>query len=341
MGAVGPARIAAARALRARVQPPTLLLAALLLLAAALLAPPARAGSTARILALLNRERILNSLPAGILANPTWTAGCEAHDAYERRHGGLSHEEQKGSAGYSAEGDLIAATSVLAQGIYWEHGDPYDNAPFHLFDLLNPRISSVGAADSEGFGCVEIELGTLRPSPAAPLAYSYPGDRRTGVALSQRAEEQPATPAQTLGLGTRATGPNLFVYFDGPWSNGSRLHLEAATLSSAHGSIPLRFLDNTTSDLLAPTGAILVPVSPLRADTRYRAEVRGSVSGVVPGTTLEDALAGCLPSGAGASCGQPPATACFEDFATQAGVCGLERSWAVSDDFTFTTRRRG
>ncbi len=63
--------------------------------------------------------------------------------------------------------------------------DPYNNAPYHLFDLLNPRISSTGAADFAGFGCVEIELGTLRPAPAQPVAYSYPGNHRRGVPPSQ------------------------------------------------------------------------------------------------------------------------------------------------------------
>jgi len=291
---------------------------------------------------LLNRERILNSLPAGIAENAAWTAACEAHDTYERLNGGLSHEEKSGRRGFSAAGNLIAATSVLAQGIYWDaptarNGDPYENAPFHLFDLFNPRISSVGAADAQGFGCVEIELGTLRPAPASPVAYSYPGDRRAGVPVAQSAVEQPATPARLLGLGARASGPNVFVYFDGPWTNGSRLRLEGASLASSAGAVPLRWLDNTTSNLLAPTGAILVPVRALRPRTRYRVSARGTVTGIVPGTSIEEALGSCVEGAQGVSCGQPAPSACFEDFATQAAVCGLTRTWSVRDDFAFTT----
>ena len=183
---------------------------------------------------------------------------------------------------------------MLAQGIYWTPpgGNPYDNAPFHLFDLLNPRLSAIGAADSEGFGCVEIELGTLRPAPAAVKAYSYPGNHRRGVPVSQRAEEMPESPAQTVGLGKRTTGPNLFVYFDGPWTNGSRAQLTSATLRSSRGSVALRWIDNTTSNLLPPTGAILVPAAPLKPATTYRVSVRGTVTGVVPGSSMEQAL--CL-----------------------------------------------
>ena len=310
-------------------------------------APRAHAASTAQILKLLNAERSANGIPAGVVENPVWSVACQLHNSYEHRYSELSHSETEGKAGYSSAGNLIAQTSVLAQGIYWgppartASGNPYDNAPFHLFDLLNPRISSVGASDSEGFGCVEIELGTLRPPPASVKAYSYPGNHRRGVAVSQRAEEMPESPAQTVGLGKKATGPNLFVYFDGPWTNGSRALLETATMRSAHGSVALRWIDNSSSNLLPPTGAILVPVTPLRPATTYRVSVRGTVTGVIPGTSIEQALSSCHEeAGGGVACGQPPSTACFADFATQLAVCGLSRSWDVAEDFSFKTAGR-
>jgi hypothetical protein len=319
-------------------------IAGLAALAAALtligVAPAARAATPTQILALLNRERARNEIPAAIAENPAWTSSCLAHDAYEHANSTLSHVETEGNPGFTTAGNLIAQTSVLAQGIKWGPGDPYDNAPFHLFDLLNPRISSSGAADSDGFGCVEIELGTLRPPAAAVIAYSYPGNHKNGVPFSQHAAEQPETPGQALGLGKRATGPNMFVYFDGPWTNGSRTRLTSATISSAHGGVALRWLDNTSSDLLAPTGAILVPVAPLRPATRYRVRVSGSVTGVVPGSSIEEALPACTEEAGGSvSCGQPAATACVEEFATQLAVCGLSRTWAVSEQFSFTTAR--
>lgn len=304
--------------------------------------PAARGASTGRIIALLNEERAANGIPAGIVDNTAWTAACKAHDAYEHANHEFGHAETQGKTGYSAAGNLIAQTSVLAEGIEWGPGDPYDNAPYHLFDLLNPRISSTGAADADGFGCVEIELGTLRTPPARVLAYSYPGNRRHDVPVSERAQEQPMTPAQTLGLGTQATGPNLLVYFDGPWTNGSRAEISAATMTSSAGSVQLRWIDNTTSDLLAPTGAILVPVKPLRPSTTYRVRVRGVVTGVVPGTTVEEALLpACHEEADGVvQCGQPAPTACFENFATQLAVCGLARTWDVGEDFSFTTATR-
>ena len=301
-------------------------------------APVAHAASTPQILKLLNTERAANGIPAGVVENPVWNVACQLHDAYEHRYNELSHAETEGKPGYSSAGNLIAQTSVLAQGISWGPSDPYDNAPFHLFDLLNPRISSTGAADSEGFGCVEIELGTLRPAPAAVTAYSYPGNHRRDVPVSQRAEEMPETPAQAVGLGKKTTGPNMFVYFDGPWSNGSRASIAAATMRSAHGAVALRWVDNSSSNLLPPTGAILVPVSKLAPGTTYKVSVRGTVTGVMPGTNIEQALSSCQEEAGGAvGCGQPPSTACFADFATQLAVCGLSRSWDVSEDFSFKT----
>jgi hypothetical protein len=328
-------RLAGADARAFRLIAPAVALVCSLALTAA-----AGAATPAQIIALLNKQRTTNEIPANIGETPAWTSACLAHDAYEHANSTLSHSETEGKLGYSAAGNLIAETSVLAQGIKWGPGDPYDNAPFHLFDLLNPRISSSGAADSDGFGCVEIELGTLRPPAATVIAYSYPGNHKNGVPFSERAAEQPETPGQALGLGKRATGPNMFVYFDGPWTNGSRTRLTSATLSSSHGGVALRWLDNTSSDLLAPTGAILVPVAPLRPATRYRVHVSGSVSGVVPGSSIEEALPACAEEASGSvSCGQPAATACVEEFATQLAACGLSRTWAVSDEFSFTTSR--
>ena len=321
-----------------RALPAALLAVALL----AVLAAGASAASSAQIVALLNKERAANGIPAGIAENTAWSAACRQHNTYQAKNRVFGHTEIEGKSGFSREGNLIAATSVLAQGIKWGPGDPYDNAPYHLFDLLNPRISSTGAADSEGFGCVEILLGTLRPAPTSVQLYTYPGNGRRNVPYRQKASELPETPGQTLGLGTRATGPNLLVYVEGPWSNGSRAQLSNATLGSAHGSVALRWLDNTTSNLLAPTGAILVPVAPLRPATRYKVTVEGAVQGVQPGTTIDQALAGSCqqqPDGS-VSCGQPAPTACVEDFAAQQPVCGLSQSWPFKQSWTFTTRRK-
>jgi len=307
----------------------------------ALGAAPALGASAQQIIATLNSQRAANGIPAGITENAAWSTDCQLHDIYEHLNSVFGHEETEGKSGYTAQGNLIAQTSVLAEGITWGAGDPYNNAPYHLFDLLNPRMSSTGAADYSGFGCVEIELGTLRAAPASPVAYSYPGNGRTGVPASQTAHELPMAPAQTVGLGNRATGPNLFVYFDGPWSNGSRVQVLSASLISAHGSVALRWLDNTTSNLLAPTGAILVPVSRLRTRTTYHVTVTGTVLGVMPGTSIEQALASCgVPEAGGVNCGAPPAITCVENFAAQLPLCGLSHTWDVSDRFSFTTGRR-
>ncbi len=141
---------------------------------------------------MLNSQRAANGIPAGIRENPVWSEACQLHNAYEKRNNAFGQGETEGKPGYSTAGNLIAQTSVLAQGIYWGRRDPYDNAPFHLFDLLNPRISTIGAADSEGFGCVEIELGRCAAPPAAsgrlqlPRKPPHPGARLRSAPASSR-----------------------------------------------------------------------------------------------------------------------------------------------------------
>ena len=75
------------------------------------LAPVARAASAKTIVALLNAQRKANGIPAGITENSTWSAACQAHNAYEHANNAFGHEETEGKRGYSAAGNLIARVS--------------------------------------------------------------------------------------------------------------------------------------------------------------------------------------------------------------------------------------
>lgn len=288
-------------------------------------AATARAASPARIIALLNAQRTANGIPAGIVENANWSADCEAHDHWEQLNHVFGHSETPGTPGYTAGGLLAAENSVLTEGIYWTHSDPYDTAPFHLFQLLAPRLAVAGAADAYDHDCVTTLLGDTRAAPASSVAYSYPGNGRTGVAPSEFADELPTTPAAELGLGNRVTGPNLFVYFDGPWANGAPAQVTAATLTGTQGVVAIRYLDNTTAGGLPgiyPTGAILVPVKPLRPGTKYQVAVTATISGLMPENP---------PPASGYEC---------ETFGSGPEVCGQMQTWTVSESFSFTTAHR-
>jgi hypothetical protein len=279
------------------------------------------AASPQQILALLNAQRASNGIPAGIVEDPAWTADCRRHNRYEQINDVLTHTENAGAPGYTSTGELAGANSVIDVAAPWDASDPYDDAPFHLFQLLAPALAVAGAADSNGRDCVTTLLGDTRPDPAQVTAYSYPGNGLTGVAPSERADELPTTPAEELGLGSATTGPNLFVYFAGPWAPGAAAHLDTVVITGPGGDrAPALVLDNTTTGTLPgsyPTGAIIVPVAPLRASTLYHVAVAATVSGIEPGG-----------GGAGTQC---------ETLGTQAQVCGTPTIWPVTEDFAFTT----
>jgi hypothetical protein len=305
----------------------------------------APAASPQRIIALLNAERARNGIPAGIVANTTWTADCNRHNHYEQLNDFLGHTEIAGASGYSADGKLAAMNSTVDVGAPWGPGDPYDNAPFHLFQLLAPPLAVLGAKDSYGHDCVTTLLGDTRPSPAEPLAYSYPGNGRTDVEPSERADELPTTPAQELGLGSAATGPNLFVYFDGPWAPDASAHVTSATISGPNGAaVAVRFLDNTTAGALPgsyPTGAIIVPVSPLLGDSVYNVAVSASVSGIAPLSTPPPPT--CTTSTNNGT-STTTCTSGTEDCVLPQNarkICGLPETWTLRKDFSFTTAARG
>jgi hypothetical protein len=276
--------------------------------------------SPQEIIALLNAQRAQNGIPAGIVENPRWSADCARHNHYEALNDVFGHTEVATAAGYSTGGSLAAMNSVIDSGAAWGPGDPYDDAPFHLFQLLAPSLAVAGAADSAGRDCVTTLLGDTRPEPRQPVAYSYPGNGRSGIAASETADEIPTTPALELGLGTRATGPNLFVYFSGPWAPGAAAHVTSATVAQPGGAaVPSRVLDNTTGGVLPgsyPTGAIIVPVSPLHGATVYEVDVAATINGISPGAN---------PGGQCEKLGSGPR------------ICGAARTWQVSDTFTFTT----
>jgi hypothetical protein len=279
------------------------------------------AATPQQILALLNAQRAHNGIPAGIVEDPSWTADCRQHNRYEQVNDILTHTENAGAPGYTSTGELAGANSVIDVAAPWGSSDPYDDAPFHLFQLLAPALAVAGAADSNGRDCVTTLLGDTRASPTQVIAYSYPGNDLTGVAPSEHADELPTTPAQQLGLGSAATGPNLFVYFTGPWAPGAAAHLSTAVVTGPHGEVaPALVLDNTTPGPLPgsyPTGAIIVPVAPLLKDTLYRVAVTATVTGIEPTGAVS-----------GAQC---------ETLGTQPQVCGTPRIWPVTEDFAFTT----
>lgn len=240
--------------------------------------------NSAEIVHLLSLQREANGIPGGLSERADWSAACASHNYYEAQTGEFGHEENPSSPYYSAEGDWAGENSVIAFGASWSDGNPWEDAPIHLLQMLAPQLSETGAAESFGHNCLTTWPGYKRPSPATLTAYSYPGDGASGVVPTEQARESPFIPGDFVGLpeGT-ATGRYLLAYLDGFVSFGDASHVTAAaTLAGPAGPVELRTIDSTSADIgtyMPRPSAFLIPVRPLAPLTAYRASVKWTLAG--------------------------------------------------------------
>jgi hypothetical protein len=220
--------------------------------AAATIDPSTTDLGSAQIIAALNQQRLANGIPA-VRNDPAMAAGCAAYNRYVLRNG-LSvadqHFEVPGKPGYTAAGDHAARTSVLAVSIgasypgslgrklpplfsfAWAHGNPWDSAPFHLFQMMNPALAVSGADERTGrlrdrqwvrLECLNTFGGPFRSPPATLHIYLYPHARAgvPAVQVNEEGETVLGTPAGASG------GPLIFAYFFGRRATALRVSTHA------------------------------------------------------------------------------------------------------------------
>jgi hypothetical protein len=253
----------------------------------------ASAATPAQAIANLDAQRTANGIPAGITERPTASQDCSAHNNYERENGGeLTHQEDASKPGYTAGGADAGQHSVLASGQNWNTTNPWETAPIHLAQLLDPYLASMGVDDSGGFVCATTlpDEAVFRGPFATITGYSYPGNGTSGWPTSETANEGPFTPGDLVGLAQPATtGPYLYVLFGGPWPgfSGVYVKLDSATLTGPQGAVPVKTVDGTTQTPTnggIPLGdyigssAMVIPTVTLHAGTTYTAQVDGSVN---------------------------------------------------------------
>jgi hypothetical protein len=206
------------------------------------------AAASADPLDELNALRAANGLPAGIVENPEWSAGCGLHMHYLALNGfaGDWHTESPASPGFTAAGLAAAGSSVLSNAPSLGLRTNWEDAPFHFAQLLAPKLSVTGFAD----GCMYTWPGYLRPEPADLRLYTYPGDGAQDT-----------------------TSPYLYVFgFGGGTTGGS---LSEVTLIGPSGAVSVRTLDNHSPGVagLLPPGGIVIGDTPLERDGLYTAQV--------------------------------------------------------------------
>lgn len=260
---------------------------------AMLLPGTAGAVSPAAAIRHLNQQRQANGIPAGISLSGGLSRGCRKHDRWMARHHLIVHGETKGSAGYSTAGDQAGQHSVLGfgTGVHWSsvRDNPWENAPIHLSQLLDPTLKVSGYDESQSFQCAQT-LAPPRRAASAPRLYTYPGP---GAAIyrGQRAAEHPFTPGQLVGIPQgRLTGPYLYLLIAAPHPDEATQVLRApaeivsASLRQAGGAhVPLATLDTKKPAIryYIPPGGYLIPRRPLKAGRLYEAKAEVGFEGEV------------------------------------------------------------
>ena len=238
------------------------------------------AGTTpahaARDLRRLNAERRRAGLPADLVLNPRWSLECAAHDGYERTNGVLSQTENPQASAASAGGAWAGLVSVLAQSRWAAANDPWQSAPIHLMQLFTPSLDVLGIDDSGGLQCATTYPGLLRAPVNSDTVTTYPADGARDIPPREVAREAPFVPGQFVGIPAgQAAGRELFVYLNLSGQTGqAQVKVTRAALSLGGRAVAMRWVDNSTRTVgRYLTGAILIPVRPLRAHRTYRATV--------------------------------------------------------------------
>ncbi len=253
------------------------------------IAPAAGAVTAATAISNLNAQRRANGLPSGVVNNQALSGGCAAHNNYMHSNGDtLDHDEAPGRPAYTMAGDDAGNHAVLAFGARpWTtvNDNPWETAPIHLAQLLDPSLGVSGYNESFGFSCAVALAEPRRAEPAAPRLYTYPGPK-SHIYTAEVAAEGPFTPGELVGIkqGT-TTGPYIFVFADGVLPLGPvKPHIVAASVKQRtrnasaskkkSSKIKLKIVDSTNPSLgpFVPPGGVVIPIKPLKRG-KYKASV--------------------------------------------------------------------
>jgi hypothetical protein len=254
------------------------------LVVALLFSFPALASADAggsELVGYVNAMRAANGIPAGITENPAASLGCLMHNRYGILNDVLTHHEDATAPGFTDAGAAAGARAVLYRGMQWSAADsPFEHAPLHLHQLLSPRLDTMGASETGGFGCATVASHNRR-APRRNVTYTYPANGATDWREGEIADELPFTPGEFVGIAPDTpTGPYLYVLFDGPGIAPTDIAKVArANLVGPVGPVPIAIVDNTTRGLQGylPVGAELIPRGQLAPGTTYTAKVVATV----------------------------------------------------------------
>ena len=262
---------------------------------ALLSAPPADAVSASKAHSLWNQQRKIHGLPAGLVNRDALNDGCRKHNNYMAQNNELTHFEDNAKPGYTPEGDLAGRSSVLGVGSPpWNtlNRNPWENAPIHLSQMLDPTLKFTGYDESQGYECATTLARFIqgyggRPSPPQSKLFTYPGPG-TRHYRGSRTREGPFTPGQLVGIpqGT-LTGPYLYILIfpgQGVQDFSEEADITRASLKAPSGrKLRVVIVDETNDQIqdYIPAGGFIIPRRALKAGKQYTAHVEVTYAGQV------------------------------------------------------------
>jgi hypothetical protein len=170
------------------------------------------------------------------------SAGCAQYDNYRRLNGGVQDgftpgPEDRSKPGYTTAGAHAARDSLLNAGDRavdsWASGDVFDDAPDHLFQLMNPDIAVIGVDQLDVYlgpffgtayiSCIDTRSASYRRRPRKPRLYAFIGPNGT-VPINPSYREGPSV-----------QGALIFAYLDGP--KQASVTLRSLTLQYPDGTV--------------------------------------------------------------------------------------------------------
>jgi hypothetical protein len=195
----------------------------------------------------------------------------------------LSHTETQGDAGYTVNGAVAGANSLLATGqVLPSHA--WSDTLYHRLAMLAPRLSVSGYDASSGFTCMRTILPAATQASALPSLhlYPWPTPHATGVPTRFRNNEAPDPHADAPGAHT--LGYILTVSVDGPWPACQALlvRVKHASLRGRHKkTVPLSVADaRSPNAVVLASGFGLLPRRALAPHTAYTASATGTIATV-------------------------------------------------------------
>ena len=242
---------------------------------------------------VVNAYRASSGLP-GIVNNASLQSGVDKHAHYLSLSGILSHGESPSVSGYTAEGSLAAAQSVLGGWVGADHSDRdlvegWVTAPFHLVHLLEPRLQSAAYASTHELpgayftsAAVLNVVGGIGPRVTLERPVLFPADGSV-VSVTTFTTETPdplvACPGYSAptGLGIVAMFPNppgritSAITLDGQ-------PVEHCMIDASYSSGDPSGQATVRSILTQKNAIVLMPRRPLTPGATYEVSINGTQS---------------------------------------------------------------